>query len=66
MTDDLVVAVERLEQRGYEPASLDAIADELRWAGPSADLESSLDQRVRDGNLSRYKRDACDPEYSTR
>lgn len=63
-SDALVSAVERLEQRGYRPAPLDMVSDELGWTG-SAVLEAELDRLADNGRLECRKRPDCDPDYST-
>ena len=63
MSDDVLCAVERVQERGYIPAPLDAIGDELGWSGSVAELEGQLDQLVAEDRLKRQQLKARDPEY---
>jgi len=60
----LIAAVRSLEQRGYGPAPLDGVGDELHWTGPTALLEQRLDRLAAAGTLERHWAPDCEPRYS--
>jgi hypothetical protein len=63
MTKDVLFAVERVQSRGHIPVPLDAIGDELTWAGSLSELEEQLDQLVAEARLRRRQLRRRDPEY---
>jgi hypothetical protein len=63
MTKNVLFAVEQVQARGHLPVPLDAIGDELTWAGSLSELEEQLDQLVAEARLKRRQLRSRDPEY---
>jgi hypothetical protein len=59
----LLAAVGRVEARGYYPAPLDMLSDELGERGEV--VERELDRLAGGGVLGRHKQPDSDPAYSS-
>jgi hypothetical protein len=59
----LLAAVGRVEARGYYPAPLDMLSDELGERGEV--VERELDRLAGGGVLERHKQPDSDPAYSS-